>query len=147
MNNIFTNLWRSLRFWFALKQGNISQAKGILKEIENSGVKLSSLQKLYQDKLKFQESLNEKDREISNLNKALKKAVYKLDELELKIDFDDLIIRRLDDYILTPEPKFIEFVSKSFKLIEKSENLWQCTGIYGELFDNFESNLAEYIKV
>ncbi|MDJ0520225.1 MAG: photosystem II assembly protein [Trichodesmium sp. MO_231.B1] len=146
MNNQITNFWRSLKFWFALKQGNNSLANQILKAIENSGAKLSPLEKLYQDKLKFQESLNDKDREIGNLSKHLRKAVDKLDELELKLDFDEPVIRRLDDYILTPEPKFIEFVTKSFQLIEKDENLLQCTGIYERIFDDFESSLAEYIK-
>ncbi|WP_240038881.1 MULTISPECIES: photosystem II assembly protein [Okeania] len=146
MNNYITNFWRSLKFWFALKQGKNAQANHIFKTIENSGAKLSPLEKLYQDKLKFQTSLNDKDREINSLNEHLRKAVYKLDELELKIDFDEAVIRRLDDYILTPEPKFIEFVTKSFQLIEKDENLLQCTGIYERIFDDFESSLAEYIQ-
>ncbi len=146
MNNKITNLWHSLKFWFALKQGNNSLANQILKAIENSGAKLSPLEKLYQDKLKFQESLNDKDTEIGNLSKYLKKAVDQLDELELRLDFDEPVIRRLDDYRLTPEPKFIEFVTKSFQLIEKDENLLQCTGIYERIFDDFESSLAEYIK-
>ncbi|MEM1172680.1 MAG: photosystem II assembly protein [Cyanobacteria bacterium P01_H01_bin.35] len=146
MNNKITNFWRSLKFWLALKQGNDSLAKQILKALENSGSKLSPFENLYQDKLKFQESLKEKDREISSLNKHLKKAVDQLDELELKLDFDEPVIRRLDDYILTPEPKFIEFVTKSFQLIEKDESLWQCTGIDKRIFDDFESSLAEYIK-
>ncbi|MGD1712687.1 photosystem II assembly protein [Dapis sp. BLCC M172] len=146
MSNKITNFWRSIKFWFALKRGNNSLANQILKAIENSGAKLSPLEKLYQDKLKFQESLNDKDREISNLSKHLKKAVDKLDELELKLDFDEPVIRRLDDYILTPDAKFIEFVTKSFKLIEKDENLLQCTGIDQRIFDDFESSLAEYIK-
>ncbi len=146
MNNQFTNFWRSLKFLFALKQGNNSLANQILKGIENSGAKLSTLEKLYQDKLKFQESLNDKDREISNLSTHLRKAVDKLDELELKLDFDEPLIRRLDDYKLTPEPKFIEFVTQTFQLIEKDEKLLQCTGIYERIFDDFESSLAEYIK-
>ncbi|MGD1703967.1 hypothetical protein [Dapis sp. BLCC M229] len=36
MNNKITNLWRSLKFWFALKQENNSLANQILKAIENS---------------------------------------------------------------------------------------------------------------
>ena len=146
MNNHITNFWRSLKFWLALKQGKNAQANKIFKTIENSGAKLSPLEKLYQDKLKFQTSLNDKDREINSLNKHLIKAVDKLDELELKVDFDEPVIRRLDDYILTPEPKFIEFIKNSFQLIEKDENLLQCTGIYERIFDDFESKLAEYIK-
>ncbi|MEB3343815.1 photosystem II assembly protein [Okeania sp.] len=146
MNNKITNFWRSLKFWFALKKGSISLANQILKTIKNSGAKLSPVEKLYQDKLNFQETLNDKDREIRSLSQKLKQAVDKLDELELKIDFDEPVIRRLDDYILTPEPKFIEFVTNKFKLTEKDENLWQCTGIDETIFDDFESSLAEYIK-
>ncbi len=146
MNNKITNFCRSLKFWFALKQGNNSLANQILKAIENSGVKLSPLEKLYQDKLKFQESLNDKDREISNLSTHLIKAVDKLDELELKLNFNEPLIRRLYDYILTPDTKFIEFVIKSFQLIEKDENLLQCTGICEHIFDYFESSLAKYIE-
>ncbi|MGD1712686.1 hypothetical protein [Dapis sp. BLCC M172] len=36
MNNQLTNFWRSIKFWFALKQGNNSLANQILKVIENS---------------------------------------------------------------------------------------------------------------
>ncbi|MGD1703966.1 hypothetical protein ACP6PM_29850, partial [Dapis sp. BLCC M229] len=96
--------------------------------------------------MKIRLKFNDKDREINNLSKYLRKAVDKLDELELKLDFDEPVIRRLDDYILTPEPKFIEFVTNSFQLIEKDENLLQCTGIDERIFDDFESSLAEYIK-
>ncbi|WP_256386468.1 hypothetical protein [Hydrocoleum sp. CS-953] len=35
MNNKITNFWRSLKFWFALKQGNNSLANQILKALEN----------------------------------------------------------------------------------------------------------------
>ena len=35
MNNKITNFWRSLKFWFALKQGNNSLANHRLKVIEN----------------------------------------------------------------------------------------------------------------
>ncbi|MGD1805161.1 hypothetical protein ACP6PL_06930 [Dapis sp. BLCC M126] len=146
MNNQITNFWRSLKFWFALKQGNNSLGNQILKAIENSGAKLSPLEKLYQDNLKFEESLKDKDREVSNLSKHLRKAVDKLDELELKLDFDEPVIRRIDDYILTPDAKFIKSVTKSFQLIEKDKKLLQCTGIDERIFDDFESSLAEYIK-
>ena len=98
-----------ISFYFIWKQGNSSLANQILKAIENSGVKLSPLEKLYQDKLKFQESLNDKDREISNLSTHLIKAVDKLDELELKLNFNEPLIRRIYDYILTPDTRFIEF--------------------------------------
>ena len=125
MNNKITNFCRSIKFWFALKQGNIFLANKTLKAIESSGAKLSPLEKLYQDKLKFQESLNDKDREISNLSTHLIKAVDKLDELELKLNFNEPLIRRFYDYILTPDTRFIEFVIKSFQLIEKDENLLQ----------------------
>ncbi|NES04462.1 MAG: hypothetical protein F6K22_17490 [Okeania sp. SIO2F4] len=70
MNNQITNFRRSLKFWLALKQGDNSLANQILKAIENSGAKLSPVEKLYQDKLKFQESLNDKDKKISNLIKG-----------------------------------------------------------------------------
>jgi len=153
MNNKITNFLRSISFCFALIQGKNYRVRQIFKAIKNSGVKLSPLEKLYQDNLEFQESLDDKDREISKLSKDrsklskdFRKAVDKLDELELKIDFDEPVIRRLDDYILTPEPKFIEFVTKSFQLVEKDENLLQCTGIDERIFDDFESSLAEYIK-
>ncbi len=87
-----------------------------------------------------------KDEEIKSLKATLRKVTYKLDELELKVDFNEPVIRRLDDYILTPEPKFIEFITQSFKLIDKDESLLQCTGIYELIFDDFESSLADYLR-
>ena len=146
MNNKIANFWRSLKFLLALKQGNNSLANQILKVIENSGAKLSPLEKLYQDKLKTQKYLNDKDREINHLSTHLRKTVHKLDELELKLNFNEPLIRRIDDYILTPNINFIEFVIKNFQLIEKDENLLQCTGIYEQVFDDLESSLTKYIK-
>lgn len=146
MNNKIANFWRSLKFWLALKQGNNSLANQILKVIENSGAKLSPLEKLYQDKLKTQKYLNDKDREINHLSTYLRKTVHKLDELELKLNFNEPLIKRIDDYILTPNINFIEFVIKNFQLIEKDENLLQCTGIYEQVFDDLESSLTKYIK-
>lgn len=43
-----------------------------------------------------------------------RKIVDKLDELELKFNFNDLLIRKIDDYILILNMKFIEFVINSF---------------------------------
>ena len=47
---------------------------------------------------------------------------------------------------MTPNTKFIEFVINSFQLIEKDENLLQCTGIDEQIFYDLESSLANYIK-
>ena len=67
MNNQLTNFWCYLKFWFAGKPGNNSLANLRLRAMENLAVQLSLSEKLYENKLKFQKSFHDKDREIKNL--------------------------------------------------------------------------------
>jgi hypothetical protein len=141
MINILASWWRSQKFITALKQGDYRLAKKILKEIEKSRVKLSWQEKLFRDKLQLEELLDDK-------NESIREVDRRVQELELQLgfgQFDDLS-RQLDDLNLIPEPKFVEFIVSSFNLIEHDENLVQCTGIDDRVFDDFEANLAEYIK-
>ena len=66
MNNYITNFWRYLKFWFALKQGKNAQINQRFKTIENSGAKLSPLEKFDQEILtKFQEYLEHNLRKLT----------------------------------------------------------------------------------
>lgn len=67
MINSLINWWRSQQFSTALKQGNTRLAKQLLKDIQNSRARLSSLEKLFQDKLQFEQSAYEHKKEVVTL--------------------------------------------------------------------------------
>lgn len=141
MSNLLANWWRSQNFITALKRGDNRLAKKLLKEIEKSRANLSWQEKLFRDKLQLQELLDDKNERIREVDRRVQ-------ELELQLGFGqfDDFKKQIDDLNLIPDPKFIEFIFISFNLIEHDENLVQCTGIDDRVFDDFEANLAEYIK-
>ncbi|MDF0555150.1 photosystem II assembly protein [Kamptonema sp. UHCC 0994] len=141
MSNLLANWWRSQKFITALKQGDNRLAKKLLKQIEKSRANLSWQEKLFRDKLQLEELLDDK-------NERIREVDCRVQELELQLGFGqfDDFKKQIDDLNLIPDPKFIEFIVSSFNLIEHDQNLVQCTGIDDRVFDDFEANLAEYIK-
>ncbi|OCQ97865.1 photosystem II assembly protein [Oscillatoriales cyanobacterium USR001] len=141
MNNLLANWWRSYKFSTALKHGDNRIAKKLLKEIEKSKSKLSWQEKLFRDKLQLEELLNDKNESIREFDRRVQ-------ELELQLGFGQIddFSRQFNDLTLIPDTKFTEFIFSSFNLIEHDKNLVQCTGIDDRIFDDFEANLAEYIK-
>lgn len=141
MINSIRNWWRSQKFRAAIKQGDYHQARKIFKEIQKSGAKLSWEEKLFKDRLKLEKILHKK-------NETLKGLYQRLEELELQLGFgpfQELSVKH-DEQILFPDEKFIDFLSKTFKLIERDKNLLECTGIDRRVFDDFEADLTEFIK-
>ncbi|MEG4025986.1 photosystem II assembly protein [Microcoleus sp. S13C4] len=141
MSNPVVNWWRSHKFNEAVKSQNNRVAKQLLKQIENSGTKLSWQQKLFKERLQLEKLLEKK-------NDRIKEADRHLAELEVQLSFgqvDDLRAR-IDELTLFPDTKFIEYVSQSFKLIECDASMIQCTGIDDKVFNNFEQHLAGFIK-
>ena len=145
MNNPLTNWWRSQKFRGALKRGDRRLAQKLLREIQTSGAKLSLSEKLFRQQLKLERSLQEKEGEIASLSKHLKDANQQREIVELQRDFGELNWGQLDEGKLIPNPQFIKFVSDAFELSDRGENMLQCTGIDGGVFDELESSLVEYI--
>lgn len=141
MSNPLANWWRSRQFSAALKQGNTRLAERLLQEIQNSGARLSWLEKLFRDKLQSAQSAHLYKQEAATLSGQLKQALQRIEELKQKIEF-----YQPDKIILKPEPNFIDFISNNFKLIEHDEHKLQCTGIDQRVFDDFEASLVEYLK-
>ncbi|TAH30429.1 MAG: photosystem II assembly protein, partial [Oscillatoriales cyanobacterium] len=142
MNNLLANWWRSQKFNQAVKSQNNRLAQKLLKEIQNSGAKLSWQEKLYKEWLQLEKLLQQK-------NNRLQEGDRRLAELELELGFGkiDAFPGDIDDLsLLTPDTQFIEVISQSFKLKECDASMIQCTGIYEKVFDKFEQHLAGFIK-
>ena len=141
MNNPLANWWRSLKFNEAVKNQNNGLAKKLLKQIQNSGAKLSWQEKLFKDRLQLEKLLHKKDNRIKEGDRHLA-------ELEMQLSFGELndSLAQIDQLTLFPDTKFIEYISKSFKLIECDESMIQCTGIEDKVFNSFEQHLAGFIK-
>lgn len=64
MTNLIANWWRSRQFYVALQSNDIDLATRFLKEIEQSGARLSLLEKTFKDKLEAERRLNDAEKEI-----------------------------------------------------------------------------------
>ncbi len=138
MIKLISNWWRSFQFKLALQQGNKLQAIKLLRVIEKSGARLSYLEKLFRDKLQLEDSAKQYKQETAILSGKLNTA---LQELEQKP-----AIENKPNLTLTPEQEFINFIYKTFNLIQHDDNKLQCTGIDERIFDDFEAQLVEYLK-
>ena len=141
MSNPLVNWWRSHKFNEAVKSQNNRVAKQLLKQIENSGAKLSWQQKLFKERLQLEKLLQKK-------NDRIKEAERHLEELEMQLSFGELkdSLGGIDELTLFPDTKFIEYISKAFKMIECDGSMIQGTGIDDKVFNNFEEHLAGFIK-
>ncbi|MBD2180403.1 photosystem II assembly protein [Aerosakkonema funiforme] len=141
MSNAIANWWRSYQFHTAIKKGNLRRAEELLQEIQKSGARLSSLEKLFKDKLQLEQTTRDYRQQISAQYRQLSQLRQQLEQIE-----PSQALGEISTDILTPEPEFIEFVSKNFKFVEHDENMLQCTGIDRRVFDDFEESLADFIK-
>ena len=141
MNNPLANWWRSQKFNQAVKSQNNRLAQKLLKEIQNYGAKLSWQEKLFKDRLQLEKLLQQR-------NDRIKEGDRHLAELEVQLSFGQLddSLAGIDELTLFPNTKFIEYISKCFKLIECDASMIQCTGIDEKVFNNFEKHLASFIK-
>ncbi|MBE9185830.1 photosystem II assembly protein [Microcoleus sp. LEGE 07076] len=141
MSNPLVNWWRSHQFNEAVKSQNNRLAKQLLKQIENSGAKLSWQQKLFKERLQLEKLLQKK-------NDRIKEGDRHLAELKLQLSFGKLddSLALIDESTLFPDTKLIEYISKAFKLIECDASMIQCTGIDDKVFNKFEQHLAGFIK-
>ncbi|MGD1909625.1 MAG: photosystem II assembly protein [Rivularia sp. (in: cyanobacteria)] len=142
MINSISNWWHSFQFKSALQQGNKRKAIKFLRVIEKSGAKLSSLEKLFRDKLQLEDSAKQYKTETAILNGKLNTA---LQELEKKTDLP-VPLENKSNLKLNSDRDFIAYIHKTFNLIQHDENKLQCTGIDERIFDDFEAQLVEYLK-
>lgn len=71
MTNLIANWWRSRQFHNALKQNNTRLAERLLKDIQNSGANLSVLEKLFKDKLRFEQSSRDYKQQLAALYRQI----------------------------------------------------------------------------
>lgn len=127
MSNPFTNWWRSYRFRVAIEQGNEQRAKLIFQRIENSGATLSALEKLFQQKVKLEESLSFYQRELATISHRLNSPS------KSKLDF------------IKPDSTIIDLISTKLRLHKLDDLAIQCTGIEENIFIDFENSLADFL--
>jgi hypothetical protein len=140
MISFIVNWWRSQRFKFALKRGNIKLAIKLLQKIQESGAKLSWLEKLFREKQQCEQYSQQYKQEAQNLSIKLKESLNQLDCLDTQEVFDESVnFLKLDN-------DFIKFVYKTFNLIQHDEHKLQCTGIEQCIFEYLEFKLVEYLK-
>lgn len=82
MSNLLANWWRSHQFHSALKQGNSRLAEQLLQDIENSGVRLSWLEKLFRDKLQAVQSAHQFKRDAVTISGRLRQTSQQIEELK-----------------------------------------------------------------
>ncbi|MDJ0795687.1 MAG: photosystem II assembly protein [Calothrix sp. MO_167.B12] len=140
MINIIANWWRSQQFKSALKRGDNKLAVHLLQEIQQSGAKFSWLERLFRKKLQIERYSQQYKQETESLSIKLKEALNQLDCLNFPDFFDESV------NFFHPDDEFINFVYKTFKLIEHDEHKVQCTGIDERIFDDFEARLVEYLQ-
>ncbi|MDJ0618056.1 MAG: photosystem II assembly protein [Calothrix sp. MO_192.B10] len=140
MINIIANWWRSQQFKSALKRGDKKLAVHLLQEIQQSGAKFSWLERLFREKLQIERYSQQYKQEAESLSIKLKEALNQLDCLNFPEVFDESV------NFFQPDDEFINFVYKTFKLIEHDEHKVQCTGIDERIFDDFEARLVEYLQ-
>jgi hypothetical protein len=131
--------WRSQQFKSAVKQGKTHLAEKILQDIEKSGTPLSWVEQLFKDKLKAEIYLDSRNSEIASLTQRLNQALKKNQDLAFKDEFD-----WFDNFAINQE--FMDFIAKTFKFVEHDDYKLQVTGIDERIFDDFEADLAAFLK-
>ena len=104
MSNLLAKWWRSRQFHSALKQGNSRLAEQLLQDIENSGARLSWLEKLFRDKLQSVQSAHQFKRDAVTISGRLKQASHKIEELKQEL------FPQPGKIILKPDAGFIKFI-------------------------------------
>ena len=121
-----SNFWYDYQLKIALKQGKQNKAKGILKQIESSGHKLSYFASLYKQQLANKNSLAYYRSEIARLTRQL-------------------AINTPDNFQLQPHSEFINYIDRCFKLNQIDRHLIQSTGIDKPVFTDLEIALVEFL--
>lgn len=86
MSNLLANWWQSRQFNSALKKGNTRLAERLLQQRQNSGARLSLLEKLFRDQLQSAQSSHYYKREAETLIGELKQALETIEKLHTKIE-------------------------------------------------------------
>lgn len=153
MSNTIANWLRSRKFKSALKQSDTRVAEQLLQEIQQSGAKLSWLEKLFRDKLQSDESGYESEREAAAARRQLTEVRHNL-EAEFsrqKLELEESLRQRsqklfepTESFLLTPNSDYINFVIQQFQILDIDEHIIQCTGIDSNIFEPLQIKLAEY---
>ena len=150
MSNLIVNWWQGWKFSTALKKGNNIAARRLLKRKQSSGNSLSWLEKLFQDKLDAQLSLQETREQINALQKEKFELEEKLQYKESKLDFwqnnPQVSPAPIPGNLLPANPDFIAKVTRTFQIKELDPNLLSCVWIQEKLFNELEKNLFDYLK-
>jgi hypothetical protein len=81
MIDLIDRWWRNYQFSNALKKGDLTLAQQLLLEIQKTGVGLTLLEKLFRDKLRHEEIINQNEREVVILREQIHQATQTIEEL------------------------------------------------------------------
>lgn len=125
---LIQNWLRSRHFKTALLKEDWRQAKQLFKMIEQSGKKLTLLEKSYQQKIQLEQQLLT----FTNENRAL------LNQLETCLNQRKQMI--VADLV------FIKHIYQSFQLVKLDPYLVQITGLETHIFYEIEKNLTNFVE-
>jgi hypothetical protein len=135
MTNPLVNWWRSHRLHRAIVRGNTPLAKQLLHQLETSQANLSLSAQLFKKTLTAERTSRHYRQQIHKLQRQLQSVEHQqfLDVFE-------------HPGFVPPDATFIHSISQKFKIVECDAAKLQCTGIYEEIFYDFEYHLSEFIQ-
>ncbi len=139
MINWIEKWWRSRQLSLALKQGNYKHAKKRLKQIINSGNRLSWQENLYRDYFSLESKCYHQEKTIAQLQQQIKLLNQSSTTLSLPSDFFET-----QDHLI-PDSTVIKKIIQNFKITNPDAAMVQCTGIDQQVFNDIEENLAHFI--
>lgn len=105
---------------------------------------------------KLEHSLEQKRQTLEALSRNSQKAKQSLENLRRDLQRQLEAHRKeaaphhqlsSDSRLLVPDINFIRSVSNKFRLIERDQDVIECTGIDNYIFDQLEANLVEYLQI
>ncbi len=141
MTNRIVTWWRSHRLNRAIAQGNTQFAEKLLQQLEKSDARLSLSAKLFKQRLNAERTCRHYRQQVNTLHQKLQHSHEKLKKLE----HQEFLEAFETPGFIPPDPQFIHSIIEKLKLVECDAAKLQCTGIYEEIFYDFEYHLAEFI--
>lgn len=107
MSNLIINWWRDRQFFTAIKKGNYHLAQQLIEKTQEAGSKLSLLQKIFRDKLQFEQSSNEYQREVLVLRDQVSQALQTIEELSNNKYQLEQLVKDLSNQIQHKQHEFV----------------------------------------
>lgn len=141
MSNFFQFWIQSQQFCSALRQGKLHRARQLIKQIKDSGARLSLLEQQFYERVLLLDELTEQKKELASIRQAY---------AQLKgADVSDLFeLRGIPRSLkhLQPNPEVIQAMMERLNLEQIDSVMWQCRGIDSTVFDALEKCVFNYLE-